>query len=144
MLDVYLININNSGLLNNLNIIFRWNRINNIDIHKYNLIRPFVHTNIVQTIRLHGSGFMSKTASVFCRIIISLWSIFEVESINFNQGNEVKFPIIIKIEVLVPYIQNDEQTYTYSIIIHTKQANYVSYTHIQRYSLDNYTRHYLY
>ena len=100
--------------------------------------------NIIQTIRLHGSGFMSKTASVFCSIIISLWSIFEVESINFNPGNEVKFPIIIKIEVLVPYIQNDEQTYTYSIIIHTKQANYVSYTHIQRYSLDNYTHHYLY
>ena len=85
---------------------------------------------------------MSKTASVFCNIIISLWSIPEVESINFNPGNEVKSQITIKIENT--YIQNAEQTYTYSIIIHTKQANYVSYTHIQRYSLDNYTHHYLY
>ena len=61
-------------------------------VSKYNLFRPFIHINIIQTLRLHGSGFMSKTASVFCNIIISLWSIFEVESINFNPGNEVKSP----------------------------------------------------
>ena len=78
---------------------------------------------------------MSKTASVFCsiilgyNIIISLWSIFEVESINFNPGNEVKLPITIKIEVLVPYIQNDEQTYTYSIITQNKQTMLVTPTY---------------
>ena len=64
---------------------------------------------------------------------ISLIYFFYVESISFNPGNEVKFPITIKVEALVPYIQKcyrmNKRIYTQLLYTQNKQTMLVTPTY---------------